>query len=195
MRSTLVTKRLRLRPVEPADQQLLFQWRNDTTFMNYVLGRRKIVGWDQFQGERRSDASRYMELIITETRTGRPIGLVYNHDLDQANGRTFVSVFVIPECRTRGYGLEAAMMLASYLFIELRLHKVCFSVLSSNAASRSVMEGAGLTCEALLREHMFLSGRWHDLMQFSILRRETKKKFEPMLRRLVKGRKDKKKTP
>jgi ribosomal-protein-alanine N-acetyltransferase len=57
-------------------------------------------------------------------------------------------------------------------FERLGLNRISAMCLPENTASARVMEKAGMTYEATLREYMFFKDRYHDLKVYPILRRE-----------------------
>ncbi len=75
-----------------------------------------------------------------------------------------------------GHGLttEAAKLLLRAGFKKLKLHKIYATHHPKNPASGRVMEKLGMKYEGLLREQVFAKGKYWDLAQYGILRREFK---------------------
>ena len=72
----------------------------------------------------------------------------------------------------QGFVTEAAKLLLKEGFKQLKLHKIYATHHPKNSASGKVMQKAGMKYEGLLREHSFAKGKYWDLAQYGILRRE-----------------------
>lgn len=69
----------------------------------------------------------------------------------------------------RGYATEIARRLLRFGFDELGLHRVSAMCRHDNAASRRVMEKAGMKREGLLREHFCVRGEWWSSWLYAML--------------------------
>lgn len=69
----------------------------------------------------------------------------------------------------RGLATEAASLLVSFGFDQLRLHRVHASVAPANQASIRVLEKVGLRYEGHARDHFATSEGWRDSLMFGIL--------------------------
>ena len=74
----------------------------------------------------------------------------------------------------QGLTTEAAKLLLREAFKKLKLHKIYATHHPENPASGKVMKKIGMKYEGLLREHVFAKGKYLDLVQYGILRREYK---------------------
>jgi ribosomal-protein-alanine N-acetyltransferase len=72
----------------------------------------------------------------------------------------------------QGYATEAVKAILEFGFGELKLHRVWSFCLAENEASWRVMERAGLRWEGLLRDNVWLRGRWWDTVVYAILAQE-----------------------
>ena len=72
----------------------------------------------------------------------------------------------------QGYATEAVRAILAFGFGELKLHRVWSFCLAENEASWRVMERAGLRREGLLRDNVWLRGRWWDTVVYGILEQE-----------------------
>lgn len=73
-----------------------------------------------------------------------------------------------------GQGLmsEALAAMLAWGFESLGLNRVEALVMPGNEASRRLLARLGFTAEGTLREYAFFKGRFHDLICFSLLKRE-----------------------
>ncbi|MCC6615578.1 MAG: GNAT family N-acetyltransferase [Anaerolineae bacterium] len=72
----------------------------------------------------------------------------------------------------RGYATEATHTLLRWCFDHLDLHRIQADCTAGNLGSERVLEKVGFTCEGLWRESCFEHGRFVDLKQYGLLKRE-----------------------
>jgi RimJ/RimL family protein N-acetyltransferase len=84
-----------------------------------------------------------------------------------------IGVSIIPSARGQGYGTEAQRLLAVHLFATTDVNRVEAATDVANLAEQRALEKAGFTREGILRGAQFRAGSWHDLVYFSLLRKET----------------------
>ena len=66
----------------------------------------------------------------------------------------------------RGYTTQAVLLLSSYGFSELGLHRIEINVRPENAASCKVAEKAGFTFEGHRKAFLHIDGAWRDHVSF-----------------------------
>lgn len=71
---------------------------------------------------------------------------------------------------SQGYMTEAVRAVLSFGFDEMQLNRIEARCKLENIGSARVLEKAGMTCEGILRQHMFIKGHYHDLKLYAILR-------------------------
>ncbi|GAC1333434.1 MAG: GNAT family protein [Chloroflexota bacterium] len=72
----------------------------------------------------------------------------------------------------QGLATEALRATIDFGFARMGLNRIEARCLVENAASARVMEKAGMHLEGVMREHIFLKGRYRDLKLYAVLRRE-----------------------
>lgn len=72
----------------------------------------------------------------------------------------------------RGLGLLAARAMLDHGFSRLNLHRIYCGTAATNQAMRSMARRLGMKEEGVRREHVFLAGRWVDVIEYGILRSE-----------------------
>lgn len=70
----------------------------------------------------------------------------------------------------RGIATEAVTLVVQFAFRQLDLHRVEAYVAPSNLPSRRVIEKSGFVQEGLLRELLFINGKWIDHYMYAILK-------------------------
>lgn len=167
-----------LRPIQETDLQLLLQFRNDFKFRALCSQRREVIDFEAFRSELCSDfrRDRHQQYII-EINRGEviPAGTIYSYGLNREDGHCFITVFVVEAFMRRGYGLDAAALLAVFLFESLNLHKIYLEVYDYNQLSTSTAMNFGCVEEGRFKEHRFFDGRRWDLVRFAFYKRDVPK--------------------
>ena len=74
----------------------------------------------------------------------------------------------------RGIVTEAVRLVMEFAFSTLNIHRIEAYVAPQNLGSIRVLEKSGFTREGLLRELLFINGKWVDHYMYAILQREYK---------------------
>jgi RimJ/RimL family protein N-acetyltransferase len=78
-------------------------------------------------------------------------------------GRTHIGYWVAPWARGAGVATEAVDVLCRFAFTVLGLHRIEWTCLVGNWASRAVAERAGFVVEGIARSSELHRGVWHDV--------------------------------
>ncbi|PWJ41018.1 GNAT family N-acetyltransferase [Sediminitomix flava] len=76
------------------------------------------------------------------------------------------------EQRGKGYMTEAVKMLSDYLFLNSTLNRIEIKMSVENRPSEKVAINAGFTKEGISREVIFNNGKYDDLFNYALLRKE-----------------------
>jgi len=118
-----------------------------------------------------------VNFIIYHKQVERPIGIV---GLDEINwvSRDAKLFALIGEPEQWGEGIagEACALVIKYGFTELNLHKIHAGIFSPNSRSLRAAEKLGFEKEAILKETIYIDGKYHDNHRFSLLKRDWEKK-------------------
>jgi len=74
--------------------------------------------------------------------------------------------------RRKGYMHEALELGNRVMFREMSMHRIEAIVMPDNTASIALLEGLGFEREGLLRDKIYLNGRWEDHYQYALLNPE-----------------------
>lgn len=72
----------------------------------------------------------------------------------------------------KNVGFKAGEMLLYHGFMKLNLEKIFCGTAADNTGMRRMAERLGMQLEGTKRSHLYLNGRWIDLIEYGILRRD-----------------------
>ena len=172
----LVTPRLRLRALGPADAPLLFPMMRDERITPYLAwaphaGPRETAGvieslvaaqargagyhWTIFEG----DAARGLISLIDVQRTHRL------WVLDRAE----IAYWIDPDRQGAGIATEATAAVVAFAFERLGLNRLRISHTSSNPASGRIPQKLGFRFVGTERQFFKKDGVWHDMNHYELI--------------------------
>jgi len=120
-----------------------------------------------------------INFVIYHKGEKRPIGLV---GLDEINwvsrNANLFALIGEPEHWGKGIAVEACALVIKYGFTELNLYKIDAGIFSPNKRSLRAAEKLGFEKEAIIKEVIYIDGKYHDEHNFSILKRDWQKSNE-----------------
>jgi len=119
----------------------------------------------------------YVGFVIYHKRDKRPIGEIGLNHIDWLNRHANIFA-MIGELEYWGKGIvgEAAQLVLKYAFTELNLHKIRASVFTPNERSLRAAEKLGLNKEAVVKEEMYVDGKYYDIHKWGLTKDEWLKK-------------------
>jgi diamine N-acetyltransferase len=154
-----------LRPLEPSDVELLYEWENNTEiwemsntkapFSRYVL--------TKYIEDSAHDiyATKQLRLII-ETIGKQPVGAIDLFDFDPYHARAGVGILINTSFRNEGYATDALQALANYSLIALGLHQLYANISADNEASLHLFQNLGFTISGEKKEWLRTPSGWKD---------------------------------
>ncbi|MFI6494777.1 GNAT family N-acetyltransferase [Streptomyces sp. NPDC050564] len=165
-------RRIRLRGIEPDDWTAFLCFAEDEERLGDVLHPpRSAEGfrvWAREQALAKADGDCF-RLAIEAVDTGEIIGAIGSHHADPGAGWFEYGVTLGAEHRRKGYAAEAVVLLLHFMFAERRYHKCEARIFAHNEASLELHRRLGFVEEGRLRDHVFLAGRYHDLVMMGML--------------------------
>ena len=170
--------RIRLRDVTLDDADLMDAWGADPAaagpFNDFGESHQPIDREVLAAGPLRNE--RNGQLIVERLADGRPIGAVSWHVVGYgptAESRAWnIGIALLPGERGQGYGVEAQVQLAHYLFETTAFHRVEAQTDVDNVAEQRALERAGFLREGIARGSQYRAGAYHDLVVYSRLRED-----------------------
>jgi RimJ/RimL family protein N-acetyltransferase len=166
--------RIHFRPLELEDAPRLATWLNDPENWR-TLGRFGPVSRQRereyIEGLYKSADSVVFGIVLSET--GELVGCCGLRGIDGPNRSAELGILIGDSAqRNKSFGTEATRLLVRYAFEELNLNRVSLQVFADNARGIAAYGRAGFVEEGRCRQAVYRSGRYHDVLQFAILRDE-----------------------
>ena len=173
----LESARLVLRRMRRADIEPFMEYRNDPRIARFqgweaITKRAAVAFLEQQQSQEPLLPGQWLQIAITLKPTQALIGdcalKIHAEDRRQATiGFTLAHRF-----QGSGFASEAVSVLLSYVFDELRLHRVVADTDPRNIRSWRLLERLGFRREGHLKKSLWFKGRWADEYVYAILARE-----------------------
>jgi len=159
-----------LRMIEKADAEMIRIWKNSPENYNYFANRNFIsdIKQEKWISSKLVDNSG-LYLIIVDNKTGDPIGMTLLEDIDHKNRNACWGIYIANmKFRKHIYATEATYLLLNYAFDYLNLYKIYGNTLSNNPKGRSFHQSMGFTEEAVFSKHVFVDGKYENLIWISL---------------------------
>jgi RimJ/RimL family protein N-acetyltransferase len=174
----ILTDRLSLRPVTPADTDALLAYRSRPDVCRYVpfepMTRESIV--ERLGGiwatTALTDEGQALQLGAELRDTGDLAGDVVLFWQSREHQAGEIGYVFNPAFAGRGYATEAARAMLRLGFKELGLHRIVARVDERNEASAKVARRLGMRQEARLVENEMFKGEWSTELRFGMLATE-----------------------
>lgn len=160
-----------LTPVEEEDLEFLQRNINDPAVWRTLSANRPYnMAQERDWFERLNENDDLVSLLVCAD--GEPVGSVGLHGVDDTDGTAELGYWVDPGEQRQGYAREAAELVITYGFDQLRLHKVTARAFEHNDASRGLLESLGFTEEGVHRAEAFVDGVHRDVHYYGLLAEE-----------------------
>jgi UDP-4-amino-4,6-dideoxy-N-acetyl-beta-L-altrosamine N-acetyltransferase len=104
---------------------------------------------------------------------GAKVGLLSINDIDRRNRRCVWAYYIAAEdMRGKGIGSILEYNIYEYVFENLGLNKLCCEVFRENERVIALHERHGSKVEGILRQHIYKSGEFRDVVLMAITRDE-----------------------
>lgn len=173
----LVTPRLLLRELDPADWREIHEYESDPEVVRYEsFGPTTIdetIAYLERAIDDAADTPRLTwDLAVVLRRTGRLIGRCGVQLTKPEQHEATLWYILRRSAWGHGYATEAARKMAELAFTEARAHRLIAEADPRNSASIRVLEKVGMRREGLSRESHRLADVWCDLAHYAILDHE-----------------------
>jgi RimJ/RimL family protein N-acetyltransferase len=160
-----------LRTIEKADVPFLEEGINHPAMRRYAGGDVQY-NRPRYEDERFDTLSDgdVVQLLVCDG--DERLGDVSLAPVDERRGWANLGYRVHPGHQGEGHATDAARLVVSHGFDELRLHRVSATVVADNEASRRVLEKLGFVHEGTKRDDAFVDGTYVDRELYAVLREE-----------------------
>ena len=170
---------IRLTTLAEADLPALFKWINDRDLVLANAPFKPVTeaqhrAWFTAIQERRDTVLLGIRLL----ESGALIGSCQLHSIDSVSRCAELQIR-LGEARGHGYGTEAVRLLLQLGFKDLNLNRVYLRVFANNAPALHVYEKTGFVREGVLRQAVYVDGKYVDVIAMGILRSDHERGGEP----------------
>lgn len=164
----LTTNRCSLRLAEPQDlPEVLRYWRENGSRYSPALPSALLTEayWEEriLQAFRELQAGTTCKLYVFERERPRIAGTITFTDITRGfQHQCALGYGLSGEHEGRGLMTEAASRAIELVFDELKLHRIEATYRESNLRSARLLDRLGFQCEGLLRDAMWVDGRWES---------------------------------
>ena len=171
-------KLVRLRAYEKSDLDAVMKWVNDEEVTDLLGGEMLVYPVSSIAEEKFIEGaaapSDKQKTFVIETLTERKI---HRRDFVQRDrlAKSHASIGIVIGDKSlwgKGYGTDAMRIMMRLAFDKMNLHRLYLDVHDYNSRAIASYEKCGFKREAVLREHHFTRGKYHDTIVMGILESE-----------------------
>ena len=171
--------RVFIRPITEQDGQHIVKWRNSEKVQKHCMTRTPITLESHMQYYRdKVLTGKNIQFIVERVEeelglAAYPIATIYLKDVDRENHRCELCVFTSSDIEWEMEGqVMATKMLLEKAFNEYGMHKVYSRVFYNEGIE--MLKAAGFSLESVLKEEVFMDGKYQDIYRLSIFNPENK---------------------
>lgn len=103
---------------------------------------------------------------------GEVIGQISSNYIRKRNNECNIGYTIGSKFWNKGFATEATKAIIKFFFEEVGINKICANCYDENIGSAKVMEKAGMTKEAIFRDHYYKNDKFYDGYLYSIIKKE-----------------------
>ncbi|MBR4473382.1 MAG: UDP-4-amino-4,6-dideoxy-N-acetyl-beta-L-altrosamine N-acetyltransferase [Oscillospiraceae bacterium] len=168
------SENITLRSISEEDTDKVLRWRNSGDVVKYFNYQEEVTEADHADWlETKVKTGKVYQFIIHDSSLGKDVGTVYIKDIDNRNHKAEYGVFIgEKDAAGRGTGTIVAKAMIAFSFEKLHLHRLYLQVHADNTRAIRCYERAGFSKEALLKDDVFVNGKYCDLVIMGIVRED-----------------------
>lgn len=181
MKSFLVGDRIILRKLKPSDCKDIYQNVKDREIAMWTLniphpypknGAPKFIRNENYKIKERTGYT----LGIVFKKENKVVGLISLLNINHKNKNAELGYWIGKKYWGLGLMNEAVKLILNFTFKKIKLHRIYANLFEENIASMKVLRKAGFKLEGRERESRFRHGKWHNVLNYGILRFELLRK-------------------
>lgn len=170
----IIGNRIVLREYRSEDLSALRAWVNDKETTRYLAGAyRRPQTWEQTEewlSRRLNGDAGGESFVIADKETLKYLGQCDLMMIDPIARKAELAIVLSPGSRGKGIGEEAVRMLVGYAFNDMNLNRVWLKCAKENRSAVTCYERAGFQTEGVLKEDLFIDGKYQDALIMGILK-------------------------
>lgn len=178
MFSNLQTERLILRPFKIEDASRVRELAGDKEVAKTTLGMphpypiEAAISWIKSHPKLIENGDAYPLAMVLQEKE-QLIGTM-TLSVDKQHNRGELGYWVGKDYWGNGYATEAARVIVNFGFETLGLNRIWAKAMSKNVASTMVMKKVGLKLEGTLKQHIYQSEVYEDVVVYGLIKTEYK---------------------
>lgn len=172
----LIGNRIVLREYRREDLSALRAWVNDSEITKYLAGAyRRPQTWEQTEEwlSRRLNGDAGGEgYVIADKETGKYLGQIDLMMIDPIARKAEMAIVLMKNAQGKGYANESIRLLLNYAFNTMNLNRVWLKCAEENVSAVKCYEKSGFKTEGILRNDLFIGGKYQNAIIMGILREE-----------------------
>ena len=171
----LIGNKTYLRPVELTDARLIQTWHNDPEIRRLARLGELPVTYTKEEEDIKSarDSAAEIYLMIVEKSSDQSIGFVRLNFIDTVSRNMWLRMIIgNAEARGRNLAEDALRGVLAWLFFEQNVHRITLETYASNERAIRFFEKLGFRKEGIIREAVYVDGKYYDIVTLGILGRE-----------------------
>lgn len=168
----IIGNKVTLKPFEAEDSERFRIWINSADVLEFAQFRLPVneLGYLHWYESISGDSSRVFFSCYDNSDMSHK-ACVWLENIDRFNAKAeCIVVSENTESYIEEYLIESVQLLTKYAFNYLNLNKLYYNLPLSKIFYKNIMEKAGFKSEAVLKEEIFINGRYEDLARMAILK-------------------------
>ena len=165
---------VRLRELCICDIDYMYEFIEDSSitsnfvFTRYPISKEKLIDFIRTSW---TDTKNVHFAIVGET--DEYFGTISLKNIDYINRNAEYAIIIRKKFWGKNFAFEATQNIIEYGFNRLNLRKIYLNVLSCNVRANKFYEKFGFIREGIFKEHLYIDGRYEDLIWYSIFKTES----------------------
>ncbi|KKG07368.1 hypothetical protein EO92_14945 [Methanosarcina sp. 2.H.A.1B.4] len=150
------------------EKELVRNWRNNEMVRKWMYSD-EIISQEEHEAfieSLENNNNNFYWLVEDEKKY---LGVIYINRLDFKNKNAYLGIYTNPDTEIKGAGSQLIIFLKYIAFKIGTLHTLKLEVLDNNKKAIQFYEKQGFIEEGKLRDFVFKSGNWHDVIIMGIV--------------------------